>query len=190
MNYLAHLYLSQKISQSLVGNLLGDFIKKSETYQFSDEIQWGIKLHQKIDIYTDTHPVVQLSKRLIQPERRRFSGILIDVFFDHFLSINWKLYSEIDLRDFADFVYNTLSQNKEILPEFVNAQFEKIIDLDILCSYQEIDGVGSALARISSKITRSNNLKDGIQDLTKNYQEIQENFLIFFPDLISFVYAQ
>jgi acyl carrier protein phosphodiesterase len=190
MNYLAHLFLSQKSSQYLVGSLLGDFIKKTEIYQFNNDIRFGMELHQKIDIYTDSHALVQLSKRLIKTERRRFSGILIDVFFDHFLAINWKLYSKIDLRNFADFVYSILLKNKETLPEDINSQFKKMIDLDILYSYQEIDGVYSALERISSRITRKNNLKDGIQDLNQNYQQIQENFLVFFPDLISFVHAQ
>lgn len=86
MNYLAHLFLADDTPESLLGNLLGDFMKGVVKEQFSNSIQQGIELHRKIDSYTDSHPVVRNAKHLISLERRRYAGVLLDVFYDHFLA--------------------------------------------------------------------------------------------------------
>ena len=86
MNYLAHLFLSDGTPESLIGNLLGDFVKGSIENIYSLKIIEGIYLHRKIDSFTDSHPIFRSSKRLIGVDRRRFSGIMIDVFYDHFLA--------------------------------------------------------------------------------------------------------
>jgi acyl carrier protein phosphodiesterase len=190
MNYLAHLFLSPPTPDYLVGSLLGDFVKKAEINQYCDQIKSGIRLHQKVDIYTDAHPIVHLSKRLVHPDRRRFSGILVDVFFDHFLATNWEQFSEVSLRDFTNHVYNELGKYRNVLPEAISTKFEYLIRQDLLCSYRELAGIRFALLRISDRLSRINNLGDGIQDLEQNYQQMQQNFLSFFPELIDFVQSQ
>jgi acyl carrier protein phosphodiesterase len=156
VNYLAHLLLSEKANQSVIGGLLGDFVKNADIPQFSVEIQKGIRLHQKIDTYTDAHPKVLASKRLVESERRRFSGILVDVFYDHFLALHWPVYSNISLKDFTAQVYQILLENQNILPESIHRSIDTIIKYDILSSYREVDGIRIALTRISHRLTRQN----------------------------------
>ena len=108
MNYLAHLFLSEGTPESLIGNLLGDFVKGTAVNLYSEEIRKGIDLHRKVDSYTDSHAIVRSSKSLVSSHRRRFAGVLIDVFYDHFLVKNWLEYSEIPVPDFSLDVYKLL----------------------------------------------------------------------------------
>lgn len=108
MNYLAHLFLAKDTPESILGNLLGDFAKGEAKKQYSTAIQQGIELHQQVDIYTDTHRIVREAKRPISLERKRYAGILIDVFYDHFLAKHWMKYSSIPLQYFTQKVYTLL----------------------------------------------------------------------------------
>lgn len=187
MNYLAHFFLAENTPESLLGNLLGDFVKGSAVNLYPQEIIKGIYLHRKVDSYTDSHAIVRSSKSLVCSQRRRFAGVLIDVFYDHFLAKNWREYSEVPLSDFACGVYKILQDSRDILPESLKQVVPTIIARDLLCSYREIDGIDTALNRMSLRIKRTNNLAGGVEDLTANYQQLESDFLAFFPDLISYV---
>lgn len=187
MNYLAHLFLSEGTPESLIGNLLGDFVKGSAVNLYPEEIIKGIDLHRKVDSYTDSHAVVRSSKSLVCPQRRRFAGVLTDVFYDHFLAKNWREYSEVSLRDFTRRVYQVLQDSRDILPESLQQVMPTIIARDLLCSYREIDGIDTALNRMSARIKRTNNLASGVEDLTANYHQFELDFRAFFPELISYV---
>jgi acyl carrier protein phosphodiesterase len=186
VNYLAHLFLSERTPESFIGNLLGDFIKGSSKYLYPDEIRKGIELHQKIDTYTDSHQIFRSSKRLISPNRRRFAGVMIDVFYDHFLAKNWLDYSEIPLLDFSGRVYQVLQDNHNILPESLQRILPEIIAQDWLTSYKEVPAIDNTLKRISARIKRTNNLADGVEELKFNYQQLESDFSAFFPDLINY----
>ena len=186
MNYLAHLFLSEGTPESLIGNLLGDFVKGTAVNLYPEEIRKGIDLHRKVDSYTDSHPIVRSSKSLVSSHRRRFAGVLIDVFYDHFLAKNWLEYSEIPLRDFSQDVYKILQDNRDILPDSLQRVLPTIIARDLLSSYQEIAEIGITLTRMSARLKRTNNLASGIEDLTANYQRLESDFRDFFPDLIKY----
>lgn len=186
MNYLAHLFLSDGTPASLIGNLLGDFVKGSAVNIYPEEIRNGIDLHRKVDNYTDSHAIVRSSKSLVCAQRRRFAGVLVDVFYDRFLAKNWLQYSEVPLPDFARLAYKVLQDNRDILPESFQRVMPHIIARDLLGSYQEIDGIDNALNRMSARIKRTNNLAGGVEDLTVNYQQLESDFRAFFPDLINY----
>ncbi len=186
MNYLAHLFLCECTPESFIGNLLGDFAKGSVKHIYTNEIKKGIDLHRKIDLYTDSHRIVRSSKSLICLKRRRFAGIMIDLFYDHFLAKNWAEYSEIPLFDFSQCVYQALQTNQEILPESLKIILAEMIAQDWLTSYSEVRGIDNALKRIAARIKRTNNLADGVEDLISNSQRLESDFWTFFPDLINY----
>src|SRR6476469_1163611 len=112
MNYLAHLYLADNSPESILGNLLGDFVKCQAAFNiYPIAIKKGIQLHRQVDAYTDSHAVVRESKKLISNINKRYAGIIIDVFYDHFLAKNWLTYSSIPLNEFAANVYAILQDN-------------------------------------------------------------------------------
>ncbi|MEL7241209.1 MAG: ACP phosphodiesterase [Cyanobacteria bacterium J06573_2] len=187
MNYLAHLFLSDGTPESLIGNLLGDFVKGSVENVYSPGIIKGIHLHRKIDSFTDSHPIFRSSKRLIGIDRRRFSGIMIDVFYDHFLAKNWSNYSSIPLADFTNNVYQeVLQDNKKILPDRLKNIIPDMIAHDWLASYKQFSAIDRAINGLSRRIKRKNNLFGGVEELFFNYQQLQTDFSMFFPELIDY----
>ena len=187
MNYLAHLYLAEDSPESLLGNLLGDFVKGRDIELYSDEIKKGIKFHRNVDLYTDSHPIFRDSKRLISPVNRRYAGLLIDVFYDHFLAKNWLDFSLVNLKEFVLKVYGVLQAYEAILPEKLKGLLPHIIQRNLLMSYAEISGIDAALKRLSLRVKRENNIGIASEELINNYRQLELNFNKFFPELIDYV---
>jgi acyl carrier protein phosphodiesterase len=191
MNYLAHIYLAEESEESILGNVMGDFVKGSIGDDFHPEIEKGIRTHRKVDVFTDSHEIFKASKKLISPGRRRFAGVIIDMAFDHLLSKNWHAYSEADLGSFISKTYSLLERKKAMLPEKFRLSLPRMIEEDWLGSYGTLEGTGIALDRISERLRRrfrrENTLKGAIEEVESNYSELEHNFNAFFPELISFV---
>ena len=191
MNYLAHLYLAEDSDESILGNLLGDFVKGRLEDQYSPEIIKGIKTHRKVDAYTDKHPKFLECKMLLNPDLRRFAGIIVDLSFDHFLAKNWSQYSNIELSEFTNRVYYILLKHEKHLPAKLRQRMPYMIGDDWLGSYKNIDTIGLALnaisRRLENRFERARIIKNGIDDIKSNYEQLEKNFSEFFPELISFV---
>ena len=190
MNYLAHTYLAGDSEESVVGNMLGDFVKGRIGSEFPPGIADGIRAHRKIDAYTDSHERVLGCKRLVSPERRRFSGIIVDLAFDHLLAVNWRDYSELPLGEFIERTYGILGRNSYLMPQRPRQVLQVMIEEDWLGSYRELEGIGLALDRIAirlkRKFGRENSLPGAAEEIARNYGALEDNFRVFFPELISF----
>lgn len=191
MNYLAHIYLAGDSEESLLGNIMGDFVKGSIGNGFHPEIERGIRTHRRVDVFTDSHEIFKASKKLISPGRRRFAGVIIDITFDHFLSKNWASYSDTELKPFIRKTYELLKRSEAMLPEKFRLFLPTMIEEDWLGSYNTLEGTGTAIDRISERLSRrfqrENTLKGAIEEVESNYRELEDNFNAFFPELISFV---
>jgi acyl carrier protein phosphodiesterase len=187
MNYLAHLFLSDHTPESLIGNLLGDFRKGLPLEQYSPAILQGLELHQKVDIFTDSHPIVHQSKQLMQPQYRRFAGIMLDVLYDHFLSKHWQDYTTLVRSAFIAHVYRVLVQYQPILPQTLQRILPDLIANDWLGSYGELAGVDRALCRIARRFKHPTPLGDSCQELLRHYRPLEVRFQQFFPDLMWYV---
>ncbi|OWY66529.1 ACP phosphodiesterase [cyanobacterium TDX16] len=188
MNYLAHLFLADDRPESIIGNLLGDFLQGISKDRYSIAIQQGIELHRKVDAYTDSHLIVKEAKQLVSASRRKFAGILLDVFYDHFLARYWQNYSSVTLDEFSQKVYVILSQNQSILPDRLKRALPQMIQQDWLNKYQYISGIEVTLNRMAHRVSRQGEiLASGIEELTAHYQELDRSFQSFFPELIGYV---
>ena len=97
MNYLAHTYLSGTDSDILVGNFIADAVKGRQVDNYSEKIQQGIHLHREIDTYTDSHEVTKRSKSRLYEKYRHYSAVIIDIFYDHYLAVEWNNYHQQNL---------------------------------------------------------------------------------------------
>jgi acyl carrier protein phosphodiesterase len=188
MNYLAHLFLAEE--KGRIGGLLGDFEKGNIKGKYRKEIEIEIEIHRKIDYYTDTHEVIKEAKKLFPEERRKYAGILLDVFYDHVLAKNWDKYSNTELASFTKQVYSLLLRDIAILPDKLQQTVPVMVQEDWLISYTDFNGFESAINRISQRLKRSNSLLDCISDIYSNYQAFSSGFEVFFPQLISYVSEQ
>jgi acyl carrier protein phosphodiesterase len=185
MNYLAHMFLSDNTPLSMLGNFMGDFVKGNVEGKFPQEIVDGIIRHRRIDHFIDSHSIVSSSKKLISEARCRFSGIIIDVLYDHFLSRNWNLYSTTGLNDFIEIVYKNLHNHRMGIPPAAELCIEKMIKEDWLSSYGSVEGIDKTFKRISERLRRENNLCSAVEELEIHCQVLNTHFLRFFPLLIN-----
>lgn len=194
MNYLAHLYLSPPGDDALLGSLLGDFVKgpvNSELRRrYGDEVTRAIVLHRKIDSFTDAHPLVRDSRNRISRARRRFAGVMIDLFYDHFLAKNWHEFHHQPLEEFTRQFYSILTSRHEQLPERLQRVAHSIVSLDWLGSYADVESVATALDRMSRRLRRENALVYSGEELLLNYAELENDFRQFIPKALEFARAQ
>ncbi len=185
MNYLAHLFLSNYTPDSMLGNLLGDFVKGNAQGRFPPEVFEGIMNHRMVDSLTDSNAVVSSSKKLISRPRCRFSGVIIDVVYDHFLYRNWNLYSGIEVDEFIKTIYGNLSKHAVKIPPRAELVIEKMIQEDWLSAYGTLEGIDATFRRMSKRLRRENTLSSAVEELEVHYHTLNSHFLRFFPQLIN-----
>ncbi|WP_068546105.1 ACP phosphodiesterase [Thalassotalea crassostreae] len=183
MNYLAHLYLAKPNSYSLAGNLMGDFTRGLDIQSLPIEIQKGIKNHRSVDKFTDNHHAVRQLKPLLTDKRKRFSGIISDVVFDHFLAKHWHLFSDQKFSDFNQHCYQQLLSVIDHMPPRMQFVVTKMAEQDWLSSYQHLEMTGRAIDNLSKRIRFENNLHGAIEEVEQHYQHYHDAFMQMFPDL-------
>ena len=188
MNYLAHLYLSEPSEDAWLGSLLGDFVKGPMDGRYSADITRGIVLHRKIDTFTDAHPVVLQSKSRISTQRRRYAGIMIDMFYDHFLAKYWHEFHAQPLGAFTARIYAILERRHAILPERLQQMAPKMAQWHWLESYADTGSIRTALDRLGQRLTRENRLLDSADELTEHYARLETDFREFLPQVREFAH--
>jgi len=185
MNYLAHLHLGGQRPGQLLGSLYGDFVKGRLQGQFDPEIEAAIQLHRRIDVYTDRHPLVDAALSRFSITRRRYAGIVLDVFFDHCLARDWTLYADQPLELFTSGVYRVLSAEPQ-LPERLARIAPHMMANDWLGSYREFEVLEQVLRGISRRLTKPEELAAAMQELRVLYEPLSEDFRLFYPQLQDF----
>jgi acyl carrier protein phosphodiesterase len=188
MNYLAHLYLAGRDPEAQLGGLLGDFAKPRDDHLFPARVRREIRLHRAIDAYTDVHPLVLGSKALFRPGARRFSGMVLDVLYDHFLADGWARHSDEDLDAFIARFYAHLGATPLPLPGRLARVAPLLIAQDWLGSYRSLAGVERAVDGMSRRVSRhGDQMRAGLDDVREHYDALRERYDGFFPALSRFV---
>lgn len=184
MNFLAHAYLSGDNKKILLGNFIGDFIKGRQALaQLEGDVIRGVELHRAIDEYTDNHPVVHESKYRLRPKYRHYAGVIVDVFYDHFLATHWEKFHPRSLEAFAAETYQSVNSFAAILPERFKHMLPYMIRGNWLVGYAEINGVHRALSGMASRSPYESRMELASGDLRKYYKEFENEFERFFPEL-------
>ncbi|MFD1001780.1 ACP phosphodiesterase [Ohtaekwangia kribbensis] len=184
MNFLAHLYLSGGDPEVMVGNFIGDFVKgRSLLQQFNASIVKGIELHRAIDEFTDKHAVVKQSKDRLRPTYRHYAGVIVDVFYDHYLARYWDQYHDQLLPDYAEYAYTTIEAHDAMLPEGVKRMLPYMIRGNWLVHYARIEGINRALTGMSRRTPYESRMDEAANDLQKYFNEFKAEFELFFPEL-------
>jgi len=187
LNYLAHFHLADQIGSSLAGNYLGDFVRGRALDDWPESVEAGIRLHRRIDAFTDSHPEVLEAMRLMSPVRRRVAGIIVDVAFDHFLTRHWERFDDRPLSVFAAYVYRTLEAQAGMMPVYARSRFERMRDHDWLVSYRELEVVSRVLDAIASRLSRRTPLYGAGEEVIHHYEALEARFLEFYPQLLRWV---
>lgn len=183
MNFLAHIYLSGKDEEVMIGNFIADSIKGKKYLNFPEGIQKGIILHRAIDSYTDTHPLVRKGASRLFKNYRHYSGVIVDIFYDHFLASNWKEYSDTPLEKFIADFYILLKNNYSILPSPIQRFLPYMIQDNWLLSYATLEGIERILYQMNQRTGDISKMDKAVIDLQEHYAVYQKEFQDFFPQL-------
>ena len=190
MNYLAHSFLSYQNTDLIIGNFIADSIQGNRFEGLTANIIKGITLHRKIDVFTDTHPIFLTSKYRFRKDFDKYSGVLTDIFYDHFLAKNFSLYSSLSLQQHADNIYDLLKNNHNYLPEPAKRFYTYMTERNVLFHYSSLVGIEIVLTHLSDRIRNRYELQLALPILQNNYEEIEQEFFIFFDDLMAFCKTQ
>ena len=183
MNFLAHIYLSGDNELVTIGNFVADGIRGKSYLEFPTGIQVGILLHRAIDSFTDAHPIFKKSTKKLHQPYGHYSGVIIDIFYDHFLAKNWVTYSDTPLNIFVEDFYNSLDKNFEILP----TKFKKLVPYMIqdnwLLGYAEIEGIQSVLNGMNRRTKYKSKMNLATKELIQYYSDLENEFTAFFAEL-------
>lgn len=182
MNYLAHLHLGGHHPEQLLGSLYGDFVKGRVEGQFTPSIEAAIQLHRQIDVFTDSHPLVGQALSRFERTRRRFAGIVLDIFFDHCLARDWALYAEGPLDSFTAGVYRVLADEPN-LPERLAEVAPHMAAGDWLGSYRRFESLERAFLGIARRLSRPEEMAHAMEELESLYEPLSEDFRLFYPQL-------
>ncbi|WP_341676744.1 ACP phosphodiesterase [Niveibacterium sp. SC-1] len=186
MNYLAHAYLAAPDADCIVGGVMGDFVKGPLPGALAPALARGVGLHRAIDSYAETHPAFQRSRARVSAGRRRVSGIMVDLFYDHFLAQDWARYVEEPLAHFSARVYALLAA-QPALPERLEEVLPLMRTHDWLQSYARIEVVGRALDRMARyRLRQPNPLEGALEELQRDYAGFATDFAAFLPDARDF----
>jgi acyl carrier protein phosphodiesterase len=188
MNYLAHLHLGGQHPQQLLGSLYGDFVKGRLDGRFPAQLEAAIALHRRIDVFTDSHPLVLNALARFPAERRRYAGIILDVFFDHCLARHWQDYADQPLQEFTAQVYRVLAA-EPVLPGRLAQIAPYMAADDWLGSYREFEVLEQVFNGIARRLSKPEGMAGALEVVDKLYQPLSEDFRVFYPELQAFANA-
>ncbi len=187
MNFLAHLYLSPDNEDILLGNFIADAVKGKTFDNYKQGVKNGILLHRKIDKYTDNHPVFRNSSKRLNGKYRKYSGVIVDIFYDHFLAANWNNYSDVKIEEFVSKAYGILIKNILILPKRSKRILPFMITQNWLVNYANFKGLQRVFNGMSRRTPFNSGMENAVNDLKKDYELYEKEFSEFFPEIIEYV---
>lgn len=190
MNLLAHLYLSGHDADIRMGNFIGDYVKGNGLNGFTGGVRQGILLHRAIDAFTDSHPAARICSNLLREGYGRYSRVVADVIFDHFLAVDWGQYSASGLKPFTRHFYYQMVLRYNQLPPPVRRFLPFMIKSNRLYSYGTREGLGRALEIMSSVTSLPNRASYALDVLSENYSTMRSQFHLLFGDLIRTVQTE
>ena len=186
MNFLAHIYLSRNNDNLKIGNFIADSIRGKKYLEYSLEIQKGIILHRHIDTFTDSHLTVKISKKRLHENYGHYSGVIVDILYDHFLAKNWSTYSDVPLDEYVKGFYELLEDNFEVLPLPVQKMLPFMTNDNWLLSYASIEGITKVLEGMNRRTKNRSKMNLAVVELQEFYVDFEKEFISFFDELIQF----
>jgi len=187
VNYLAHLFLSGDSKEIMVGNFIADSVKGGDISKYSEGVQEGIIMHRRIDSFTDNHPVTARSKIRLRPTYHKYAGVIVDIYYDHFLATLWGDYSHVPLEEYAGNTYRILLKYLHVFPKRSMRFYGYMTAYNALVNYAKTEGVERVLQGMARRTRFKSGMEHATIELLKDYTLYEQEFKEFFPDLVKHV---
>lgn len=162
---------------------MADGIRGKDYENYPPKIKTGILLHRFIDSYTDSHPVFRQSTKKLHEKYSHYSGVIVDMFYDHFLCKNWSNYSDENLSDFVQHFYTSLRENYDVLTDKTKHLLPYMEKGNWLYNYQFLDELEIILSQMDYRTKNKSKMRFSINELKEYYSEFESEFTLFFEDL-------
>lgn len=177
----------------MLGGIAADFVRQPQVLLLPPDVQEGVKLHRRIDSFTDSNITVRHSIGRLSHNWHWFSGIIVDIYYDHILACEWSNYSDEPLDVFSQRSYDSLNSLLMLLPEDAQRGIGQFISDDRLFRYTTLDGIEDTLARVSDRIEKrmpkhAVRLEQAMPDLAASHAGLVSDFRIFYPELIAYAH--
>ncbi|MEN1783811.1 MAG: acyl carrier protein phosphodiesterase [Bacteroidota bacterium] len=186
MNFLAHIYLSFDDAAVTLGNFFADHIRGNKFDHFPEKIQQGIRLHREIDTFTDSHVLPKKSSKRLHKNYSHYSRVIVDIYYDHFLAKNWDDYSSVPLLKYTEAFYDLLKTNYHLLPLGTQRMMPYMIADNWLYNYANLKGISKVLHGMNKRTQNRSGMNFAIVDLEAHYEDFEQEFKLFFKELITF----
>ncbi len=187
MNYLAHAYLSFHHPQVLVGNMISDYVKGKKQFDYSSEIQAGIRLHRAIDQFTDEHQIIKEAKKIFIPELGTYSGAFIDIALDYYIANDSRIFkTENELQNFATSCYDILETNENIFPEKFSKMFPYMKTQNWLYRYKDDYGIQQSFRGLTNRAKYINKNHQAYNIFLENKNDLKNYYEIFIKEVYAF----
>ncbi len=186
MNFLAHLFLSGDDKDFIIGNFIADHVKGTKIDSYNHDIKTGILFHRSIDEFTDHNSIVKETLKVLRPHFRKYSGVVLDMYYDHFLAVGWSEYADISLEDFTQQKYAILMEAISELPPRSQYVLPFMVSENWLLNYRTFEGLHNSFSGIASRTKFYSNLESATSHLKDNHITYKKSFEAFFPQLVDF----
>jgi acyl carrier protein phosphodiesterase len=186
VNYLAHIYLSFGEPGVTLGNFIADRVRGKAYLEFPADVQHGLLLHREIDTYTDSHPITRSSSRRLHGRYRHYSRVIVDIYYDHFLSKHWEDYSPTPLGQFTTDFYALLRENIHWMPEPIRHMATYMMADNWLLNYRDLEALRSVFRGMNRRTALKSGMDTAVEDLEWHYADFEREFRMFFEDLVIF----
>jgi len=184
LNHLAHFHLAGECEHLVVGALLGDYVKGPLTGALPPALERGVKLHRRVDAFTDSHAALRALRVHFGPGERRLAGVVTDLFFDYLLTRHWQLFHAAALDAFSARVYAILERHARAVPPPAARQARRIVEHDLLCRYGEAAVLEGTLERLGEVLRQPQAMRAATAVAWSRIGEFEESFLAFYPQLV------
>ncbi len=183
MNFLGHLLLSGDDPHVITGNFMGDAVKGRDLGAHPPGIQQGIRLHRRIDVFTDQHPLTLDGRERLRAQCGKYAGVALDLFYDHCIAITWAAHSNEPLPRYVQRMYALLEDHAHLMPQRTQTMLPHLVRGDWLGSYATLHGIGRALHGLSVRAPMAQGLNGAERVLNDHLPSFVEECNAFLRSL-------
>jgi acyl carrier protein phosphodiesterase len=192
LNYLAPCLIAAQAAPDrdlapdlIAGGLLGDRVKGRLTGgDWPAPLLLGIRLHRRLDAYSNSHASIRASCDRFPPALRRLAPVFVDILADHVLTLEWPRWADVDLDEFARRSCAHALAHADRLDPPSKRWLAGIDDYRLLARYGSADMVERAFAAVTRRLGRSHLDPAAAAVLRDQLGGFRTDFASYFPDLV------
>jgi acyl carrier protein phosphodiesterase len=183
VNFLAHLWLADQARVPLAGAILGDWFRGALPEDLPPDLALSVRLHRRVDVETDKHPLVAAARTRFPRSSRRYSGIVLDLLYDHALALDWARFSGETLDAFAARAAQAVGDGARWFeraggPVPATAGFR-----DLLMSYAAEAGFENAARRTARRLRQPAGMLEALKGWKQHIPEARADLPVLMEDL-------